>query len=120
MDTSDYEDQMAEYAGLFKRLAIPILIVSALLTVALSAHLLLSPPEFRTDLNDFAPDKNTKKAQTRLPCFLMKVCVASRFMLWSVCVFCGPFEVFNAETFLSRNGSEQLACGFLGLVTSGE
>ena len=66
MDTSNYEDQMAEYAGLFKRLAIPILIVSGLLTVALSAHLLMSPPEFRTDLNDFAPDTDSKKAHEEI------------------------------------------------------
>jgi len=69
MDTSSYEDQMAEYSGLFKRLAIPILIVSGLLTVALSAHLITSPPEFRTDLNDFAPESESNKAHEDIHAF---------------------------------------------------
>ena len=72
MDTSNYEDLMAEYAGLFKRLSVPILVVSALLTVALSAHLLTSPPEFRTDLNDFAPEsESTKRMKRFTPISLM-------------------------------------------------
>ena len=62
MDTSNYEDQMAEYAGLFQRLAIPILVVCGLLAVGLGAHLIASPPEFRTDLNDFAPESESNKA----------------------------------------------------------
>ena len=66
MDTSNYEDLMAEYAGLFKRLSVPILVVSVLLTVALSAHLLTSPPEFRTDLNDFAPESESNKAHEEI------------------------------------------------------
>ena len=69
MDTSNYEDQMAEYAGLFNRLALPILIVSGLLTVALSAHLFMSPPEFRTDLNDFAPESDSNKAHEEIHAF---------------------------------------------------
>ena len=66
MDTSDYEDQMAQYAGLFARLALPILVVSGLLTVALGAHLFISPPEFRTDLNDFAPESESNKAHDEI------------------------------------------------------
>ena len=62
MDTSNYEDQMAEYSGLFQRFSLPILIVSGLLTVALGTHLAVSPPEFRTDLNDFAPQSDSNKA----------------------------------------------------------
>ena len=62
METSNYEDQMAEYAGLFQRLAIPILVVCGLLAVGLGAHLITSPPEFRTDLNDFAPESESNKA----------------------------------------------------------
>ena len=61
MDTSNYEDQMAEYSGLFQRFSLPILIVSGLLTVALGTHL-AAPPEFRTDLNDFAPQSDSNKA----------------------------------------------------------
>ncbi|MDP6224614.1 MAG: hypothetical protein QGF34_06105, partial [Candidatus Poseidoniaceae archaeon] len=53
---------MAEYAGLFQRLAIPILVVCGLLAVGLGAHLITSPPEFRTDLNDFAPESESNKA----------------------------------------------------------
>ncbi|MEC8106134.1 MAG: hypothetical protein VX115_00195, partial [Candidatus Thermoplasmatota archaeon] len=60
---------MAEYAGLFKRLSVPILIVSALLTVGLSAHLLVSPPEFRTDLNDFAPESDSNQAHEAIHAF---------------------------------------------------
>ena len=60
---------MAEFAGLFKRLSVPILIVSGLLTVALSAHLLTSPPEFRTDLNDFAPESESNKAHEEIHAF---------------------------------------------------
>jgi len=69
MDTSNYEDQMAEFSGLFKRLSVPILIVSGLLTVALGAHLLTSPPEFRTDLNDFAPESESNKAHEEIHTF---------------------------------------------------
>ena len=53
MDTSSYEDQFATFSDTFKKSALPILIVSALLTVGLGLHLVTSPPEFRTDLNDF-------------------------------------------------------------------
>ena len=60
---------MAEFSGLFKRLSVPILIVSGLLTVALSAHLLTSPPEFRTDLNDFAPQSESNKAHEEIHAF---------------------------------------------------
>ena len=69
MDTSNYEDQMAEYAGLFNRLALPILVVSGLLTIALSANLFMSPPEFRTDLNDFAPESDSNKAHDEIHAF---------------------------------------------------
>jgi len=69
MDTSNYEDQMAEYAGLFQRLAIPILVVCGLLAVGLGAHLLASPPEFRTDLNDFAPESESNKAHEEIHSF---------------------------------------------------
>ena len=66
MDTSNYEDQMAEYSGLFQRISVPILIVSGLLTVALGTHLMISPPEFRTDLNDFAPQSDSNKAHEEI------------------------------------------------------
>lgn len=66
MDTSSYEDQFATFAGTFKKSALPILIVSALLTVGLGLHLITSPPEFRTDLNDFAPSSDSNDAHDRI------------------------------------------------------
>ena len=66
MDTSSYEDQFASFAGTFKKSALPILIVSALLTVGLGLHLVTSPPEFRTDLNDFAPSSDSNDAHERI------------------------------------------------------
>jgi predicted RND superfamily exporter protein len=66
MDTSSYEDQMANFSDLFKKSALPILIVSALLTVGLGLHLITSPPEFRTDLNDFAPSSDSNDAHDRI------------------------------------------------------
>ena len=55
MDTSSYEDQLANFSDLFKKSALPILIVSALITVGLGMHLITSPPEFRTDLTTLHP-----------------------------------------------------------------
>jgi len=66
MDTSSYEDQMANFSDLFKKSALPILIVSALLTVGLGLHLITSPPEFWTDLNDFAPSSDSNDAHDRI------------------------------------------------------
>ncbi len=66
MDTSSYEDQLANFSDLFKKSALPILIVSALITVGLGMHLITSPPEFRTDLNDFAPSSDSKDAHDRI------------------------------------------------------
>lgn len=66
MDTSSYEDQFAKFSDRFKKLALPILIASALLTVGLGFHLITSPPEFRTDLNDFAPNSDSNDAHERI------------------------------------------------------
>ena len=66
MDTSSYEDQLANFSDLFKKSALPILIVSALITVGLGMHLITSPPEFRTDLNDFAPSSDSNDAHDRI------------------------------------------------------
>ena len=57
---------MANFSDLFKKSALPILIVSALLTVGLGLHLITSPPEFRTDLNDFAPSSDSNDAHDRI------------------------------------------------------
>ncbi|MAM36351.1 MAG: hypothetical protein CL988_04190, partial [Euryarchaeota archaeon] len=42
------------------------LLVVVLCTVALSAHLVVSPPTFNTDLGDFAPDSEARDAHDRI------------------------------------------------------
>lgn len=57
---------MASWAPLFKRMAPVILVVVFLFTVTLSAHLIVSPPTFNTDLSDFAPDSDSSDAHDRV------------------------------------------------------
>ena len=57
---------MANGAGLFQRSALLILIVTGMITVGLMAHLTISPPDFNTDLGDFAPDSEANKAHDRI------------------------------------------------------
>ena len=66
MDTSALEAKMAKSAGIFQRSALTILIVSGFLTVGLMAHLATSPPDFNTDLADFAPDSDANDAHERI------------------------------------------------------
>ena len=66
MDTSALEAKMANGAGLFQRSALLILIVTGMITVGLMAHLTISPPDFNTDLGDFAPDSEANKAHDRI------------------------------------------------------
>jgi predicted RND superfamily exporter protein len=66
MDTSALEAKMAKSAGVFQRSALAILIVSGLLTVGLMAHLATSPPNFNTDLADFAPESDANDAHERI------------------------------------------------------
>jgi len=66
MDTSALEAKMAKGAGLFQRSALVILIVSGILTVGLMSHLATSPPDFNTDLADFAPDSEASDAHERI------------------------------------------------------
>lgn len=66
MDTSALEAKMAKSAGTFQRSALAILIVSGLLTVGLMAHLATSPPDFNTDLADFAPESDANDAHERI------------------------------------------------------
>ena len=66
MDTESLEERMAGWAPSFKRLAPVILVVVFLFTVALSAHLAVSPPTFNTDLADFAPDSESSDAHERI------------------------------------------------------
>ena len=66
MDTSALEAKMAQSAGLFQRSAIAILVVVGIITVGLMAHLAVSPPNFNTDLADFAPDSEANDAHERI------------------------------------------------------
>ena len=66
MDTESLEEQMAGWAPTFKRMAPAILVVVFLFTVALSVHLIVSPPTFNTDLADFAPDSESSDAHDRI------------------------------------------------------
>ena len=66
MDTSVLEEQMAQWSSRFKQLAPVFLLVVVLCTVALSAHLVVSPPTFNTDLGDFAPDSEARDAHDRI------------------------------------------------------
>tara|TARA_B100000767_G_scaffold262537_1_gene275314 strand:- start:1314 stop:3905 length:2592 start_codon:yes stop_codon:yes gene_type:complete len=66
MDTSALEAKMAKGAGAFQRSALVILIVGGIITVGLMAHLATSPPDFNTDLADFAPDSEANDAHERI------------------------------------------------------
>ena len=66
MDTSALEAKMAKGAGVFRRSALVILVVSGIITVGLMAHLANSPPDFNTDLADFAPDSEANDAHERI------------------------------------------------------
>lgn len=66
MDTSALEAKMAKSAGIFQRSALPILIVTGLITLGLMAHLATSPPNFNTDLGEFAPESEANDAHERI------------------------------------------------------
>ena len=66
MDTSALEAKMAKGAGVFRRSALVILVVIGIITVGLMAHLANSPPDFNTDLADFAPDSEANDAHERI------------------------------------------------------
>jgi len=66
MDTESLEERMAGWAPSFNRMAPVILVVVFLFTVALSVHLVVSPPTFNTDLADFAPDSESSDAHDRI------------------------------------------------------
>ena len=57
---------MAKGAGAFQRSALVILIVGGIITVGLMSHLATSPPDFNTDLADFAPDSEANDAHERI------------------------------------------------------
>ncbi|MCS5533126.1 MAG: MMPL family transporter [Candidatus Poseidoniaceae archaeon] len=49
-----------------RRGAIPFLVLAGLLTVALAANLMISPPTFKTDLSEFAPESESQQAHQRV------------------------------------------------------
>ena len=59
MDTARLEERLASGAGQFRRTAPFIVVFCVALTVLLLAQLVLSPPTFETDLNDFAPESES-------------------------------------------------------------
>ena len=66
MDTGSLETRMASWSHSFQRIAPVLLVVVFLFTVALSVHLVTSPPTFNTDLADFAPDSESSDAHDRI------------------------------------------------------
>lgn len=66
MDADRLEAIAARAAGGFGRAALPILIVTALLTLGLLAALVANPPEFNTDLDLFAPESDAIDAHQRI------------------------------------------------------
>ena len=66
MDTAKLEEAMATFAGQFRKLSNPILLVTSLITVILMANLITSPPKFNTDLDAFAPESESKNAHDRI------------------------------------------------------
>ena len=57
---------MASFADRFRKLSLPILLVTSLFTVILMANLITSPPKFNTDLDAFAPESESKDAHDRI------------------------------------------------------
>mgnify|MGYP001196140463 CR=1 FL=1 len=59
MDTARLEERLASSAGTFRRAAPFIVVTCVLLTLLLLGQLVVSPPTFETDLNDFAPESDS-------------------------------------------------------------
>jgi len=66
MDTTKLEESMAGFAGRFRKISVPIIIATLLITVVLLGNLATSPPSFNTDLDAFTPDSNAKTAHERI------------------------------------------------------
>ena len=66
METAKLEEAMASFADRFRKLSLPILLVTSLFTVILMANLITSPPKFNTDLDAFAPESESKDAHDRI------------------------------------------------------
>ena len=66
MDTMKLEESMAGFSGKFRKLSVPIIIATLLITVVLLGNLATSPPSFNTDLDAFTPDSDAKTAHERI------------------------------------------------------
>jgi predicted RND superfamily exporter protein len=69
MDTDEMEAKVASVSHYFRRSAIPFLLVAGLLTIGLATNLVNSPPTFKTDLSEFAPDSEGQDAHNRIHAF---------------------------------------------------
>mgnify|MGYP006251072709 FL=1 len=66
MDTTNLEESMANFSDTFRKLSLPILLVSTLITAILAFGLINSPPEFNTDLDAFTPESSQNDAHERI------------------------------------------------------
>ena len=57
---------MANFSDTFRKLSLPILLVSTLITAILAFGLINSPPEFNTDLDAFTPESSQNDAHERI------------------------------------------------------
>lgn len=66
MDTAMMEAKVANVSHHLRRGAIPFLVLAGLLTTALAVNLMISPPTFKTDLSEFAPESEGQQAHQRI------------------------------------------------------
>ena len=60
------EAKVANMSHHLRRGAIPFLVLAGLLTTALAVNLMISPPTFKTDLSEFAPESEGQQAHQRI------------------------------------------------------
>jgi predicted RND superfamily exporter protein len=66
MDTDMMEAKVASMSHYIRQGAIPFLVLAGLLTAALAVNLMVSPPTFKTDLSEFAPESENQQAHLRI------------------------------------------------------
>ena len=66
MDTDMMEAKVASMSHYIRRGAIPFLVLAGLLTATLAVNLMISPPTFKTDLSEFAPESENQQAHQRI------------------------------------------------------
>ena len=60
------EAKVASMSHYIRRGAIPFLVLAGLLTATLAVNLMISPPTFKTDLSEFAPESENQQAHQRI------------------------------------------------------